>query len=324
MLAVALLEEALELRRADIKLPLLILGALTPAQVPVAVENGFIQGIVGPEQLREACAYSRRTGKSLPVHLKLDTGMGRVGLIEDDLPEAIDLLKEAEGVRVEGIYTHFASAADPGHPLTAAQSMLFDSMLGALEAGGVSAPIHHLANSAAAAQGLVKAGEYVRAGMILLGGETLDRGDTRLESVMTWTTRVMRLKNVPAGAYIGYGAAFRTTRPSKIATLPVGYADGFNRLLSNGGQVLLRGRRAPVTGRVSMDLVSIDVTDIPEASVGDEVVLLGRQEDERIAAEEIAAKLGTIPYEVFCSVSSRVPRFYRSGSERSLRSKFIT
>lgn len=310
MIAVALLEEALELREAGITVPILLLGALTADQVPIAIERGFVQGIVGPEQLREACALARRTSASFPVHLKLDTGMGRVGLVEADLDEVVTLLREAGSVRVEGVYTHLSTASDPGHPLTAAQLETFDSMLATLEAGGVTAPLHHIANSAAAAQGLVEPGEFVRAGMILLGGETLDRGDTRLEPVLRWTTRIMRLKQVPAGGFVGYGASFQTSRTSLIATLPVGYADGYSRMLSNRGEVLVRGGRAPVAGRVSMDLVSIDVTGIPGVEVNDEVVLLGSQDGERIAAEEIAQKIGTIPYEVFCSISSRVPRIY--------------
>ncbi len=310
MLAVALLEEALELKRAGIALPILILGALTNDQIPIAVEQGFIQGIVGPEQLRDACALARMGSKSFPVHLKLDSGMGRVGLVEADLPEVIELLRGAEGVRVDALYTHLSAASDPGHPLTAAQLETFRRMVAKLEEGGISAPLHHVANSAATVQGLVNPGDFVRAGMILLGGETLDRGDNRLEPVLQWTTRILRLKEVPAGGFVGYGASFQTKRPSLIATLPVGYADGYNRLLSNRGEVLIRGMRAPVAGRVSMDLVSVDVTDVPGVAFSDQVVLLGSQDGERIAAEEIAEKIGTIPYEVFCSISSRVPRIY--------------
>lgn len=310
MLAVAMLEEALELRQAGISLPILILGALTTDQVPVAVEKGFVQGIVGPEQLRDACALARADSASFPIHLKLDTGMGRVGLVEADLPEAITLLSGAKGVKVEGIYTHLSAASDPGHPLTSAQLERFRTMLATLEEGGIAAPLHHIANSAAVVQGLVEPGDFVRAGMILLGGETLDRGDNRLEPVLQWTTRIIRLKEVPSGSFVGYGASFQTKRTSLIATLPVGYADGYNRLLSNRGEVLIRGRRAPVAGRVSMDLVSVDVTDIPDVAVDDPVVLLGIQGGERMAAEEFAEKIGTIPYEVVCAISSRVPRIY--------------
>lgn len=183
-------------------------------------------------------------------------------------------------------------------------------MLATLEEGGIAAPLHHIANSAAVVQGLVEPGDFVRAGMILLGGETLDRGDNRLEPVLQWTTRIIRLKEVPSGSFVGYGASFQTKRTSLIATLPVGYADGYNRLLSNRGEVLIRGRRAPVAGRVSMDLVSVDVTDVPDVAVDDPVVLLGSQGGERMAAEEFAEKIGTIPYEVVCAISSRVPRIY--------------
>ena len=160
-------------------------------------------------------------------------------------------------------------------------------------------------------RGLVKPGEYVRAGLALYGAESLDVGTSRLDPVMRWRTEVVRLKELPAGHAVGYGTTFRTKRPSRIATLPVGYADGYDRLLSNRGEVLIRGRRAPVAGRVSMDLVTIDVTGIDSAAPGDEVILLGSQGSETITAEEIAGKIGTISYEVFCRVTRRVPRFYR-------------
>jgi alanine racemase len=167
-------------------------------------------------------------------------------------------------------------------------------------------------------RGFVKAGEFVRTGLALYGAESLDVGGSRLEPVMRWRTAIMRLKELPAGHAVGYGMTFRTTRPSRIATLPVGYADGYSRLLSNRGEVLVRGRRAPVVGRVSMDLVTVDVTDIPDAAAGDEVVLLG----DGITPEEIANKIGTISYEVFCSVSARVPRVYRDGNRVIVRSRF--
>jgi alanine racemase len=187
---------------------------------------------------------------------------------------------------------------------------------------GVEAPLHHRANSGATMRGLVKPGEYVRTGLALYGAESLDRGESRLEPVMRWRTEIARLKDLPAGHPVGYGMTFRTKRPSRIATLPVGYADGYNRLLSNKAEVLVRGRRAPVVGRVSMDLVTIDVTDVPAAAFGDEVVLLESQDGETITPEELANKIGTISYEVFCSVSARVPRVYRDGNRVIVRSRF--
>ena len=195
-------------------------------------------------------------------------------------------------------------------------------MVEILRAAGVTAPLHHRANSAATMRGLVKPGEYVRVGLSLYGAEPLDAGSSRLEPVMRWRTQVARLKDLPAGHGIGYGMTFHTTRPSRIATLPVGYADGYSRLLSNRGEVLIRGSRAPGVGRVSMDLVTIDVTEIAGAAFGDEVVLLGTQEGETITAEEIASKTGTISWEVFCAVSARVPRVYRDGNSIVVRSRF--
>ena len=172
---------------------------------------------------------------------------------------------------------------------------------------GLPGQYGRVGSSAATMRGLVRPGEFVRVGLSLYGAEPLDEGESRLEPVMRWRTAVMRLKELPPGHAIGYGMTFRTRRPSRIATLPVGYADGYNRLLSNRGEVLVRGKRAAVVGRVSMDLVTIDVTDIFDVSLSDEAVLLGRQGTEEVSAEELAAKIDTIPYEVLCGVSARVP-----------------
>ncbi|MGZ5474608.1 MAG: alanine racemase, partial [Thermoanaerobaculia bacterium] len=197
-----------------------------------------------------------------------------------------------------------------------------DTLVKALAAAGVTAPLRHRANSAAAMRDLVKPGEYVRVGLTLYGAEPLDAGESRLEPVMRWRTEIVRLKHLPAGYPVGYGMTFRTERPTRLATLPAGYADGYSRLLSNKGDVLIRGRRAPVVGRVSMDLLTVDVTDIPGAALGDEVVLLGRQGDEEVSVEELAAKIGTISYEVLCGVSARVPRVYRDDGRVTVVSRF--
>ena len=167
-----------------------------------------------------------------------------------------------------------------------------------------------MANSAATVRHLVRPGDQVRVGVALFGAESLDRGGSRLEPLLRWRTEIARLKEVPPGAPIGYGRTFRAPRPSRIATLPVGYADGYSRLHSNNAEVLVRGRRAPVVGRISMDLVTIDVTGI-EAAFGDEVVILGKQGADEISAEELAERTGTISYEVFCRIGKRVPRVYR-------------
>jgi len=305
MIAVALLEEALELRAAGIALPLLVFGPLTREQISVATEQRIVAGVVGPEELAAACDVARE--RDVAIHLKLDSGMGRMGLIESDLPAAIDMIRAAPRLRIDAIYTHYANASDPLDPFTEVQTENFQRMLAALREGGVDAPLHHAANSAATMRGIVAPGDYVRTGIVLLGAAPLDNGQKRLEPVLRWRTEIVRLKTLPKGHLIGYGTTFRTARESRIATLPVGYADGYSRLLSNRGEVLVRGKRAPVVGRVSMDLLTVDVTDIAGAAPGDEVVLLG----EEITAEEHAAHTGTIAYEVFCRISARVPRVYK-------------
>jgi alanine racemase len=321
MIATALLEEAVELRDAGIALPLLVLGPLRPAQIPVALDRDITIGVIGPEELANVCEVARE--RDVAIHLKLDSGMGRMGAIDADLQTIAELVRATPRLRIAAIYTHFANAGDPDDPFTDQQLATFHRMTGALRELGVDAPLHHTSNSAATMRGLIEPGGYVRVGIALYGGEAMDVGETKLEPVMRWRTEIARLKTLPLGHAVGYGMTFWTPRETRLATLPVGYADGYDRLLSNCGEVLVRGRRAPVVGRVSMDLVTVDVTDIPDAALGDEVVLLGAQGSERITAEELAAKIGTISYEVFCSVSARVPRLYRSATApERIRSRF--
>jgi alanine racemase len=311
MIAVILLEEALQLRRAGITLPILVLGPMQPEQLPAALEHGLTIGVPGPEELASVCAM--RVAGGVEIHLKLDSGMGRMGVTEHELPAVIDLLRNAPHVKVAALYTHFANASDRTDPFTEQQLARFNAMAATLREAGVDAPLHHVANSSGMIRGSVSPGELARAGIWLYGGEPMDHEQARLEPLMRWRTQIARLKELPEGHNVGYGMTFRTARPSRIATLPVGYADGYQRRLSNSGEVLVRGRRAPVVGRVSMDLITIDVTDIADAAVGEEVVLMGRQGGDEISGEEIAAKLGTISYEVFCGVGARVPRVYLDG-----------
>lgn len=321
MIATALLEESLALRDAGITLPLLVLGPLKEAQIRIAIERGITIGVPGPEELEAAARVTRE--REVAIHLKLDSGMGRMGIVESELPRVAEILRAAPRLRIEAIYSHLANAGDPRDPFTDEQLARFRTLVATLRAAGIDAPLHHVANSAAAMRGLVEPGDFVRVGIALFGAEPLDRAvdgragpsagadSPRLEPLLRWRTEIARLKDLPPGHAIGYGTTFHTRRASRIATLPVGYADGYNRLLSNRGEVLVRGRRAPVVGRVSMDLVTIDVTDIADAATGDEVVLLGRQGNDEIRVEELAAKVDTISYEVFCNISARVPRVHR-------------
>jgi len=305
MIGVALLEEALQLRDAGITLPILVLGPLSATQIVTALERDVTLGVPGPEELELVAAIAR--DRDVAIHLKLDSGMGRMGVVETELPRVVELLQSAPRLRVDAIYTHFANASDPRDPFTEYQVARFNTLLETLKQAGITAPKHHSANSAATVRGIAP-GDFVRTGIALYGAEPLDVDSPRLEPVMRWRTAIARLKELPPGHAVGYGTTFITKRASLIATLPIGYADGYNRRLSNRGEVLVRGQRAPVVGRVSMDLVTIDVTDVAGAALGDEVVLLG----DGLTAEELAAKLDTISYEVFCNVGARVPRVYRS------------
>lgn len=299
MIATALLEESLALRDAGIRLPLLVLGPMDERAIAAAVDAGITAGIPGPEALAAACRVARE--RDVHIHLKLDSGMGRMGVVDSELHAVAKLIRATPRLHVDAIYTHFASA-DEDDAFTDEQIANFDQMLAMLRELGIDAPLHHLANSAATLRGRVRPGDFARCGIALFGAGSTS---PRTQPVMRWRTEIARLKDLPAGHAVGYGMTFHTTRPSRIATLPVGYADGYSRLLSNRGEVLVRGRRVPVVGRVSMDLVTIDVTDV-EAAVGDEAVLLG----DGVTAEELAAKTDTISYEVFCRVSRRVPRLY--------------
>src|SRR5260221_9575427 len=285
MIATALLEESLALRQAGIDLPLLVLGPMDDAAITAAVETRISPGIPGPEGLAAACRVAKE--RDVHVQLTLDSGMGRMGVTESELAGVAAMIRGTPRLKIDALYTHFANADDADDPFTEAQIAQFDRMIAALRAAGVEAPLHHLANSAATLRHLVRPGDFVRCGIALFGPGTsggiaagsainADRRAARAPGslaalgmrrpVMRWRTEIVRLKELPAGRAIGYGTTFHTTPPSRIAILPVGYADGYSRLLSNRGDVLLRGRRVPVVGRVSMDLVTIDVTDVPEAA----------------------------------------------------------
>jgi alanine racemase len=321
MIAVALFEEAMELREAGITLPILTLGPLSTAQIVAAQQHRITIGITGPEMLAAAVEASKE--RPVVAHLKLDSGMNRMGSTTEDLDAVAGMIRSATRLRIDAIYTHFANAGDPNDDFTGRQLSRFREMLARLESLGVSARIHHTSNSAATMLGIAQSGDYVRVGLSLYGAEPLDTGTSRLSPILRWTTRIARLKKLRPGDQVGYGTTWTAERSSILATLPVGYADGYDRLLSNRGEVLIRGRRAKVVGRVSMDLVTVDVTDVPDVSAGDEVILLGSDGNDEISAEQHAAWTNTIPYEVFCRISARVPRIYVEADSSSIHSKFI-
>jgi alanine racemase len=256
---------------------------------------------------------ARSAGRVIDYHLKVDTGMGRLGVPIRELEEFLDRVEGFQNVRLDGVMTHFASADDPAlADFTRRQMAQFESAVGQVRARGLNPSWIHQANSAAFQAYSEARGNLVRVGGVIYGlwrdvtsplVETLG-----WRPVMSLRTRITYLKRVETGAPLGYGGTFVTRRESLIATLPIGYEDGLRRELSNRGRVLVRGQSAPIVGRISMDLTLIDVTDIPQAAIGDEVVILGSQGEDCITAEEVAGLIGTISYEITCAISDRVPR----------------
>jgi alanine racemase len=315
MLGVEAIGEAVTLRAVGVTCPILLVGPIPPANVPLLVSHRLTPVLVSPEQVQLVGDFACQAACELDVHVKFDTGMHRQGIMPAELPVLLDLLAKYPGLRVRGVATHLARADEAQQPeWTRRQLDQFHDMIATLAAAGMHAPIRHTANSAAALLWPEARLDMVRLGIALYGfwpGPAVERASAQkltLRPVMTWKTRVAAVKVVPCGCSVGYGGSYMTTRTSRIAVLPLGYYDGYSRSLSNLGQVLIHGQRAPVCGRVSMDLMTVDVTDIPAVQPGDEVVLLGQQGMSAISAEEIAAWLGTIHYEVITRINPLIPR----------------
>jgi alanine racemase len=311
MLGVALVEEGRELREAGIHAPVLIMGAVFPGQADEVVRLGLTPAVASLAVARALSQAAQRRQAPVAVHIKIDTGMGRIGLSPEAAPDLIAEVMELEGVRVEGLMTHFADADLRDKQFASVQMDRFEDLITSLEKRGMSVPVRHAANSAAVLDYRRALFTMVRPGVMLYGYNPLEGGaGADLRPVLSLVTRIAFLKRTPAGVPISYGRTFITGRESLIATIPIGYADGYSRGLSNRGEAIVRGKRVPVAGRVCMDMTMLDVTDVPGVAEGDEVVLIGSQGAERITADDVAAKTGTISYEVLCGISGRVPRVY--------------
>ncbi len=315
---VATVEEALELRAAGIAQPILLLGGLYMSDPAHLIEYRLTPSVSSTARLDTYAQCARRYGQPIEFHLKVDTGIGRLGLPPDRLASFLHHYRELEGLRLTGFFTHLASAEDLVATQTQDQSSRFRAALAELGGAGIAPEWIHVSNSAALLAGLAFPENLVRVGALLFGyclplvmppGREARELET-FEPVLNFKSRVVFLKDVPSGTPLGYGAAFHTRRPSRIATVPVGYADGLSRALSNRGRAIVRDRYAPIVGNISMDLTLLDVTDIPGVDVGDEVMLLGRSDHCSITAVQTAQSLGTVPYEVLCSIGKRVPRLY--------------
>ena len=321
MLSTAFLDEAIELRKARIDAPILVLGALEPRGANEVISKGIIQSISTYGEAKDLSDAAQRLGLNAKVHIKVDTGMGRLGFIcsGDISYETIHAAVSLPGICAEGIYTHFATADEADAGYTECQLRKFNAVCGDLEKRGIKIPLKHCSNSAAIKGFPYAHMDMVRPGIDLYGGVGALPGkhhrDMSLKRAMSLRTRVALVKDVPAGTCIGYGRRFVARRTSRIATLPVGYGDGYNRCLSCGvGEILIKGKRAPVAGLICMDQCMVDVTDIGDVVIGDEAVLFGKQGDAEITLEELSVAQKTIPYEIMCAISRRVPRVYtRSG-----------
>lgn len=315
-ICVALLEEAVELREAGIRVPVLVMGGYYGRAAADLLRYQLTPVIHDPAQI-ETLADEVRYGTAdrIAIHLKIDTGMGRLGVLPDEVLKVGELLSRHPEVALEGLMTHFACAdADDIHSLEE-QLDIFDTSTQTLATLGHRAEVRHAANSAALLRLPRARMDLVRPGLALFGVEPIPGASPELRPVMRVQTQVIAMRTLKPGQSVGYGSTWTASRSSRIATIPMGYADGLSRSLSNRGAVLVRGQRAPIVGLVSMDMTMIDVTEIEGANTGDECVVLGSQRGPKgeatISAVELASQLGTIPWEVLTSVSRRVPRFYR-------------
>ncbi len=310
-LGVATLEEGLELREAGASARIVLLNGLFDGQADACVERDLTPVAYRLSTLADLDAVGRRLGRRVRAHLKIDTGMGRVGVAWKELPAFLADIKGFSHVEIEGVLTHLADADLADQDFSRGQVARFEASLRAMTEAGMRPRFVHFANSAATATTLPGEANLARPGILLYGVRPAPGFETDLpiRPVMRFVTETIFVKRVPAGTPISYGRTFVTSRESVIATLPVGYADGLPRLLGNRGQVLVRGKRLPIVGRVCMDLTLIDATDqAPDLAVGEEAVLFGAQDGEWIDVEEVAGWADTIGYEVLCRISRRVPR----------------
>jgi alanine racemase len=325
-LGVARIDEAIQLRDAGIKAPILIFGYTLPELAPELLEYDLSQTVYTAASARTLSRTAVSIGKKIKIHLKVDTGMGRLGvLLQAFEPHHSDKMIDAaavdetrtiaalKGLELEGIFTHFATADSADKRYAENQLDLFLNYLSRMRKAGLKPAFGHAANSAALIDMPQSHLDMVRPGIAIYGlypSDEIDKKRVSLRPAMALKARIIHLKKVPAGFNISYGITYKTRKPSTIATVPVGYADGLNRLLSSAGQMLVHGQRVPIVGRICMDLTMLDVGSIDNVQVGDEVVVFGQQGSESITVDEMAASLHTINYEIVSTITARVPRVY--------------
>ncbi|OWZ82814.1 alanine racemase [Natranaerobius trueperi] len=324
-LGVAMLEEAIELRKAGIAAPILVLGYTPPDHADACIKYGITSTIFTYEVAKAFSERAVNMGRTAYVHLKVDTGMGRVGVTPDETVEFVKIINELPYLKVEGIFTHFSVADDKDKSYTKRQLDSFNYILTSLQEEKINIPIKHSANSAATIDLQDTHFDMVRVGLALYGlyPSPHMRKTVDLKPVMTLKSQVAFLKIVPKGTSISYGRKYITDQESKIGTLPIGYADGFSRILTNKCEALIKGIRVPVIGSICMDQCMFIANNVSNINIGDEVVIFGNQGGKEITVDEIADKLGTINYEVVCMIDKRVPRLYLKNN-RVVKKKSLT
>lgn len=325
VLGVARIEEGIQIREAGIEVPILIFGYTLPALTVDLLEYNLTQTVYSFASAQALSQAAASLKKKIKIHLKVDTGMGRLGLLPQnfhrDNSAAIDAhaIEESlaiaglDGFELEGIFTHFATADSADKRYAENQLDLFMNFLNRLRKAGLEPPVRHAANSAALIDLPQSHLDMVRPGIASYGlypSDEVNKERVALKPAMALKARIIHLKKVPAGFKVSYGSTYQTRKATTIATIPVGYADGLNRLLSSSGQMLVQGQRAPIIGRVCMDLTMLDVGHIDNVQMGDEVVIFGQQGSDTITVDEIAASLNTINYEIVSTITARVPRVY--------------
>lgn len=318
-IAVATVEEALELRRGGIKKPLLILGYTYQEDYDLIAAEELRPTVFKLSMAQELSRAALRKNKTVKIHIKIDTGMSRIGYrdLEKSVPEILEISR-LPGLEIEGLFTHFARADEKETTPAYQQLEKYQAFQKALKEAGLKIPLCHCSNSA----GIIRMPEAnmdaVRAGIILYGlypSEKVEKEPVPLKPLMTLKSHIAYIKTLEPGVQISYGGTYTTQKETRVATIPVGYADGYARSLSNKGWVLIRGKKAPILGRVCMDQFMVDVTDIPEARELDEVMLLGKSQDQQITMEELGELSGRFNYEFACCISKRVPRIYFKGGK---------
>jgi alanine racemase len=305
-------DEGSELRRAGITEPILVLAEVLESQYEDIIKADLIQTAASRETLKALNKAGARADRKIKVHLKVETGMGRIGFFSEELVEVFKLALELKNIKIEGLFSHLARADEEDKEFSNKQLQRFKSALNELKAAGFKLPLLHIANSAAVIDLNNTSLDLVRPGIILYGllpsAELNEKSD--LKPSLSFKTKIVQLRELPAGSAVSYGSTYKTESSEKLAVLPVGYKDGYPRLLSNQGEVLIRGKRAPIRGRVCMGQTIVSVDQIENAAVGDEVVLIGKQGKEEIKAAEIAEICGTINYEIVCNLSERLQKIY--------------